>query len=114
MFFILTLPLKEDGSEKVLIVNITKSIRVDEEYTLSPGDHSFIKSKSYINYPQAKKKPVKELEQELRQEKIIIKETADMDIIKYICSGLRNSRHSAKRFKEFCKKACEKAKNNST
>ena len=69
LFFILTPPLEEDGEEKVLIVNIT-SARIDERYTLGPGDHPSIDHKSYINYPKARKISVKELERKRRQGRI--------------------------------------------
>ena len=108
LHFVLTTPLKKDGLEEVLVVNIT-TLKVDEDYTLSPGDHPFITHKSYINYPRAKKMSVEGLEQKSRQGKIIKKGVVSRDIVKFICEGLRKSRHSTKRSRDFCKEACKKA-----
>ncbi len=113
LFFVLTFPLKKDGEDKVLIVNIT-STRIDERYTLSPGDHPSIDHNSYINYPQAKIMSVKDLEQKQRQGRIKIKKSVEPEVLKHICSGLQEPKLSPKRFKEFCKEACDKAKSNST
>ena len=108
LHFVLTTPLKKDGLEEVLVVNITTA-KVDENYTLDLGDHIFVTHKSYINYPKATIISVEKLEQKLRQGKITNKGVVSMDIVKFICEGLRKSRHSTKRSRDFCKEACKKA-----
>ena len=103
--FILTFPIQKEQSEEVLVVGIT-STKVDEKFTLSRGDHPFIKHKSYINYPQAQIIPVKTIEQGWEEE-FIPKETAHGDIVKHICKGLRESQHSLPGHRDFCRKACK-------
>lgn len=110
LYFVLTMPLQRDEEEKILIVNIT-SVRIKgEDYTLNVGDHEFIEHKSYLNYSKAEEKSVEDLERNLRRGKLEIKETVGMDIVKYICEGLRESRYSTRRARNFCKEACKKAK----
>ena len=110
LYFILTMPLQRDGEKKVLIVNVTSVEIRREDYTLNVGDHEFIKHESYLNYSKAETVSVEDLEQWLRQGRLKIKETVGMDTVKYICEGLRESRYSTERAKNFCKEACKKAK----
>ena len=113
LHFILTFPLRRKQSEKVLVVGIT-STKVDPDFTLSIGDHPFIDHESYINYPQAQIISVKTIEQNLEatnpQKRFKLKETADPYIVKYICSGLRESRHSLPIHRDFCEEACRSSK----
>lgn len=91
-------------------MNITKVKIKGEAYTLNVGDHDFIKVESYLNYSKAEIVSVEDLERNLRRGKLKIKETVGTDTVKYICEGLRESRYSTKRAKNFCKEACKKAK----
>ncbi len=110
LYFILTMPLQRDGEEKVLMVNITSVKIKGENYTLDVGDHEFIEHKSYLNYRKAEIVSVENLERQLRRGKMKIKETVSMEIVKFICEGLRESRYSTDRALDFCKEACKKAK----
>jgi hypothetical protein len=110
LYFILTMPLQRDEEEKILIVNITSVRLKGEDYTLNVGDHEFIEHKSYLNYSKAEIVSVEDLERNLRRGKLKIKETVGMDTVKYICEGLRESRYSTKRAKDFCKEACKKTR----
>ena len=113
LHFILTLPLQREQSDKVLVVGIT-STRVDPDFTLSISDHPFIKHKSYINYPQAQIISVETIKRNLAktdpEKRFILKETTDLSVVKYICSGLRESRHSLPMHRDFCEKACRSSK----
>ena len=113
LHFILTLPLRRNQSEEVLVVGIT-STKVDPDFTLSIGDHPFIEHESYINYPQAQIISVKTIERNLeatnQQKRFILKETANLYIVKHICGGLRESRHSLPIHREFCEEACKNSK----
>ena len=113
LHFILTSPLRKKQSEKVLVVGIT-STKVDPDFTLSISDHPFIKHESYINYPQAQIISVKTIKRNLEttdlEKKFILKETADLSVVKYICSGLRESRHSLPIHRDFCEEACKNSK----
>lgn len=114
LHFILTFPLRRKKSEEVLVVGIT-STKVDPDFTLSISDHPFIKHKSYINYPQAQIISVETIKRNLAtadlEKRFILKETADLSVVKYICSGLRESRHSLPIHRDFCEKACRNSKN---
>ena len=110
LYFILTMPLQRDEEEKVLIVNITRVEIKGEDYALHPGDHKFIKDKSYLNYSKAKIVSVEDLEKWLRQGRMKTRQTVSMEIVKFICEGLRESRYSTDRALDFCKEACKKAK----
>ena len=89
LHFILTFPLRRKKSEEVLVVGIT-STKVDPDFTLSISDHPFIKHKSYINYPQAQIISVETIKRNLAtadlEKRFILKETADLSVVKYICS----------------------------
>lgn len=82
---------------------------VDPAFTLGPGDHEFIRHESFINYPAARIISVKQIEETLessdKQERFILKETADLNVVKYICRGLMESEHSSKVHREFYEKA---------
>ena len=104
LHFVLTPPLEG----KVLVVGITSGM-VDPAFTLGPGDHEFIRHESFINYPAARIISVKQIEETLessdKQERFILKETADLNVVKYICRGLMESEHSSKVHREFYEKA---------
>ena len=99
LHFILTPPVDKE----VLIVGIT-STEIDSEFTLSQGDHPFIKHKSYINYPKADIVLEEELKRKLETGEYILKETANENVIKYIGKGLLESRSSLPRHRNFYKK----------
>ena len=96
-----------------MVVGIT-STKIDPDFMLNIGDHPFIDHESYINYPRAQIIPVKTIERNLEainlEEKFKLKETADSPVVKHICRGLRESRHSLPIHRDFCEEACRNSK----
>lgn len=113
LHFILTFPLRKKQSEEVLVVGIT-STKVDPNFMLNIGDHPFITHESYINYPQAQTISVKTIKGNLAttnpEKRFILKESANPYIVKHICSGLRESRHSLPTHRDFCEESCRNLK----
>lgn len=113
IYVILTPPLGRKGAEEVLVVGATSS-KVDPEFTLGPGDHPFIKHRSYINYPRVEIFPVEELRKNLesveKDRKYKLQESAHSDVVKYICRGLLESRYSSPRHIRFYEKALKKSR----
>ena len=111
LHFILTPPLGGKQAQEVLVVGVTSS-KVDPEFTLGPGDHPFLKHTSYINYPKAQIFPVEEIRKNLesadKDSRYKLRESAHMDVVKYICRGLQESRYSLPRHIQFYEKALEK------
>ncbi len=90
------------------------SSRVDPEYTLSPGDHPFIRHRSYINYPKAEIFPVEDLRKNLesveKDRRYRLQESAHSDVVEYICRGLLESRYSSPRHIRFYEEALKKSR----
>ena len=82
------------------MVGIT-STEVDPRFTLERGDHPFIRHKSYIDYARAEILSVAYIRERLENGRYKLKETADLEVVKYICRGLLESRHSLPQHREF-------------
>lgn len=106
LHFILTSPVRRKNLEEVLVVGIT-STEVDPEFTLDRGDHPFIKHKSYINYRQTQILSVKHIRKKLETGTYKLRKTADSEIVKHVCRGLLESRHSLPQHRKFYREALQ-------
>ena len=110
LFILLTDPTEypAGGREHNLIVGLS-SVRAglphDPTCILYPGDHSFIKHESYVNYYYARVEETSKLLSGEKQGLFTQKDTLDSSIFARVCQGLTESRHTAPnvlRFFEYC------------
>ena len=88
------------------MVGIT-STEIDPKFTLDRGDHPFIKHKSYIDYAGAEILSVADIRRKLENGQYKLKETTDPEVVKHICSGLLESRHSLPQHRKFYKESLQ-------
>jgi hypothetical protein len=72
---------------------------------LYPGDHEFIRRKSYVNYRLARIEPAEKLLRGVSQGAFIPKTSVNELVFARICQGLLDSRFAAPVIKDFYMKA---------
>jgi len=86
----------EEYTKRTIIVPVDtlKSPKHDQTTLLNPGDHEFIKVKSYINYRMAKVRSTAFIESMIANGKATIKPPMADSVLEKIVSGLRKSPHT--------------------
>lgn len=99
----------QENPPVVVIVNVsTFHNKPHEDHTviLQPGDHEFIKQKSYIAFDYAKRIRLDILESHAEKGKIIFKEDVSDELFEMILNGLLQSPKTPGHLKMFCRKSC--------
>lgn len=92
----------------VVIVNVsTVHNKSHEDHTviLQPGDHEFIKQKSYVAFDYAKRVRLDILESHANKGKITFKEDVPDELFNRILDGLLKSPKTPRHLKSICRKS---------
>lgn len=86
----------EEYTNRTIIIPITtlRSHKQDQTTVLSPGDHEFIKDRSFVNYGLAKIRSVTFIEQLIEEGKAKNKEPINGNVLDKIVLGIRKSDHT--------------------
>ena len=106
LFVLLTNPIEApDFNEKqVLLVNIASApngLPYDSTCILQPGDHRFIKHKSYVYYAKARIEAANALLRGVKSGQLIAHNIMGQAIVQRICDCLQQSPHSTPRILRF-------------
>lgn len=83
------------------VATVYNDIPHDSTCYLYPGDHPFIRRKSYVYYARARIEPAKKLLEGTKQGLMIPQGAIDSGIFARICQGLLESRHTAPKIRQF-------------
>lgn len=100
LWFILSDPSK--APQRILIVNVTSAHEgrdVDSACILEPGEHPFIRHRSYVFYEGATTTSENNLREAVRKGVCRITDPAPEDLLTKLRQGLMRSSHSQERFK---------------
>lgn len=93
--FVIVLEPEEFTRNTVIIpVDSYTSDKQDSTTILNPGDHDFIKHKSFLNYNRARIRTMTSIEQMIKDGKAKTKPAVSSDILERITDGLRKSEHT--------------------
>ncbi|MEW9857854.1 hypothetical protein [Pseudomonas putida] len=98
--------LNDPSGKDKLVLMVSISTVHPEKYhdptcILEPGDHSFIRSKSYVMYSMARIESVKTLENGVAQNLLIPKEPMAAEVFTRICQGVLDSKRTPIELKRF-------------
>jgi hypothetical protein len=102
LFILLTDPPNAD-SEVLLVslASVQEHLPYDSTCLLYPGDHPFIRHKSYVNYAYARIEPVGKLVNGVKQRLFDPQGTLDETVFARVCKGLLESRHTTPKIRKF-------------
>lgn len=103
LFIILNNP-SQSKPQKCLLVNIStirNSIMFDSACIIEPGEHKFIKKRSFVFYRFAKIIEAKELIKKVKSGEFIAHESISEELYKKIVDGLFKSKFLAPKYKDF-------------
>lgn len=102
LHILLTSP-SQKHPDKVLIANLSSFVQGvhEESCILEPGDHPFIKHRSYIPYNKAKIFALQNLRDGIAQGLYRPRDPVGHDVFKRICNGLEQSTRVALGIKKF-------------
>ncbi|MCC2626032.1 MAG: hypothetical protein K0R14_1905 [Burkholderiales bacterium] len=109
LFIILTDPAQTRQSE-VLLVNVStirNGIIFDEACIIEPGEHPFIKNRSFIFYRHARLEESKNLIRKVKSGEFIAHEAISDILYNKIAAGLLKSKFLASKFKYFYQEHCK-------
>jgi len=78
----------------VIPIDTFRSNKQDQTTILNPGDHEFIKAKSFLNYNRARILSIATIEGLIKEGRAKIKPAMKPDILAKIVDGLRKSEHT--------------------
>lgn len=104
LFIILTNPCDQGKQLLVSISSYRDDDTCDETCILNPGDHEFIRRKSFVVYRRCQITETAALLRGLRDGKLVPREPMDADIFEDICEGLLSSIFTPKRFIDYFEK----------
>lgn len=93
--FVIVLDPEEYTKNTIIIpVDSYTSDKQDSTTILNPGDHEFVKHKSFLNYNRARIRTMTFIEQMIKDGKAKTKPSMRSDILERITAGLRKSEHT--------------------
>ena len=106
LFIVLTDPaqvldLTVKHSLLVGVTTIHPSVSHDPACDVYPGDHAFIRHKSFVHYAEARIEASQKLINGVKQGMLVAKEILAEDIFARVCKALTDSRFTAPRIKSF-------------
>lgn len=106
LFVLLTDPVEAAGfdEKQVLLVNITsvpRGLPYDSTCIIQPGEHRFIKHKSYVFYAKARIETANALLRGVKSGQLIPHEIMDHALVKRIGDGLQQSPHTTPKMLRF-------------
>ena len=102
LFILLTDPITEEQLALIVSLSSVKAgMPYDDSCVLYPGDHSFIRTTSYVDYSRIQIIPVQKIQNGILQGKIQPFEAIQTDVFARICHGLLQSRHTKPKFRAF-------------
>lgn len=107
-FVVLTNPFDDmgDGVKRVLLVSLSTIYdhkNHDPACVLEPGEHRFVKRKSFVVYRKARIEEVKKLTKGIHENKFQSHTPISDSILSKICQGLESSEHTTPRVFRFYK-----------
>ncbi|MBF0136544.1 MAG: hypothetical protein H7833_20715 [Magnetococcus sp. DMHC-1] len=111
LFIVLTDPFDSGfGKKYVLLVSVSSiknKIPYDKTCILNPGDHSFIKRRSFIYYGRSRIEDAMELIDGVKDNKLIPCEPLEQNIFSSVCEGVYNSPQTPRGIIEFYRMTIE-------
>lgn len=93
--FVVILDPEEITKNTIIVpIDTLRSKKQDQTTILDPGDHEFVKTKSFLNYNRAKIRSVTFIEQMIESGKAKIQPPMKPDVLDRIIRGLRKSEHT--------------------
>lgn len=109
LFIILTNPSQIKQSESLLvnISTIRNGTVFDDACIIEPGEHSFIKNRSFVFYRYARIEESKTLIKKVKSGEFIAHELISDALYNKITNGLLKSKFVASKFKDFYREYCD-------
>jgi len=102
------------GKEKLVLIVSISTVYPDRYYDptclLWAGDHSFIRTKSFVMYSMARLETVKTLENGVAKRELVPKEPMSAEVFARICQGVLDSKRTPAGLKQFFKPIWDKYK----
>ena len=106
LFILLSDPQPPDQLTLLVgIASVQENLPHDPTCFLYPGDHPFVRHKSYVNYSRARIEPASKLLEGVKRGLFIPQGTLDGSIFARVCHGLLDSRQTAPKIRRFFQEA---------